>query len=60
MKRLAINLAQLAARDNLELACWKASRGRTGRPAVARFLADRERGLARLAQARGKIGRAHV
>ena len=51
MRRLAISLTQLAARDNLELACWKASRGRLGRPAVARFMADREYGLAGLAQA---------
>jgi hypothetical protein len=36
---------------NLELACWKAARGRQGRPAVARFLAGRAANLADLAAA---------
>ena len=49
MKRLAIGLEQLAERSNLELACWKAARGKTARPAVARFLAEREGRLAALA-----------
>lgn len=39
MKRLAIRLEDLAERANLVLAVWKASRGKTAQPAVARFLA---------------------
>ena len=49
MKRLAIGLEALAERSNLELACWKAARGKTARPAVARFLAEREVRLEALA-----------
>ena len=49
MKRLAIGLEALAERSNLELACWKAARGKTARPAVARFLAEREGRLEALA-----------
>jgi RNA-directed DNA polymerase len=40
MKRQAITLDQVAARDNLLLATWKAARGKQRRPAVARFLID--------------------
>ena len=38
MQRQAITLAALAERRNLELATWKAARGKRSRPAVARFL----------------------
>lgn len=51
MKRQAVTLAAIAERSNLALACWKAARGRQGRPAVARFLAERERRLDHLAVA---------
>lgn len=51
MRRQAVTLAAIAERPNLELACWKAARGRQGRPAVARFLAERERRLDQLAAA---------
>ncbi|MER2555816.1 MAG: reverse transcriptase/maturase family protein, partial [Thauera sp.] len=40
MQRDAISLDDLARRDNLVLATWKAARGKHHRPAVARFLAD--------------------
>lgn len=40
MRRDAITLSDLAARDNLLLATWKAARGKRHRPAVERFLAD--------------------
>ena len=49
MKRLLITLPQLADRDNLLLATWKAARGRQQRPVVARFLATLDRRLDRLA-----------
>lgn len=42
MQRDAISLDDLASRDNLVLATWKAARGKHHRPAVARFLADLE------------------
>lgn len=51
MRRQAVSLEAIAARPNLELACWKAARGRQGRPAVARFLAGRAANLADLAAA---------
>ena len=51
MGRQAVSLEAIAARPNLELACWKAARGRQGRPAVARFLAGRDANLADLAAA---------
>ena len=34
MKRLAIGLEQLAERSNLELACWKAARGKTAAASI--------------------------
>lgn len=40
MQRDAISLDDLAHRDNLLLATWKAARGKRHRPAVARFLAN--------------------
>ena len=49
MKRLRIELADLAARDNLTLAQWKAAQGRTRQRAVARWLADADRHLNLLA-----------
>lgn len=49
MKRLAITLEQIAARDNLLLAVAKAARGKQRRPGVARWLAHLEPRLARLA-----------
>lgn len=51
MKRLRVELAELAARDNLALACWKAARGKGQRPAVAAYLAAIDERLAWLAQA---------
>jgi RNA-directed DNA polymerase len=50
MQRDAINLHDLAGRDNLLLATWKAARAKRTRPAVARFLADLDNQLDRLAQ----------
>lgn len=49
MKRLLITLPQLAERQNLLLATWKAARGRQQRPVVARFLATLDRRLDSLA-----------
>ena len=51
MKRLAIALADIAARANLDLATWKAARGKRDRPAVVRWLADLDANLGRLAAA---------
>jgi len=51
MKRQAVTLEAIAERPNLELACWKAARGRQSSPAVARFLADRTQQLDALAAA---------
>lgn len=51
MKRQRIDLRDLAARDNLALAAWKAARGKRQLPEVARFLADLDGSLAALAQA---------
>jgi hypothetical protein len=48
MKRLAITLAALAARENLTLAAWKAARGKRERPAVARFIGGLDGALNRL------------
>lgn len=50
MKRQRIELADLAHRANLGLACWKAARGKTQRPPVAAFLAQADERLAMLAQ----------
>lgn len=50
MKRLAITLEQLAARDNLALAAWKAARGKPQRRSVAAWLADADRRLDALAR----------
>lgn len=51
MQRDAIALSDVAARDNLLLATWKAARGKRDRPAVARFLADLDARLDGLAEA---------
>jgi RNA-directed DNA polymerase len=51
MRRQRIELADLAAWDNLLLATWKAARGKRTRPDVARFLAGLDGNLARLADA---------
>lgn len=51
MRRLAVRLADIAERSNLQLACWKAAQGKAQRPAVARFLADLDGQLAGLGQA---------
>jgi retron-type reverse transcriptase len=48
MKRLAIKLEQLADRQNLLLATWKATRGKRHRPAVARWLDGLDDNLANL------------
>lgn len=50
MQRDAISLQDLAARDNLLLATWKAARGKRARPAVARFLGDLDARLEALGQ----------
>ena len=50
MKRLAVTLADLAARDNLALAAFKAARGKLARPGVAAFMADADARLAALAR----------
>ncbi|MBX3671234.1 MAG: group II intron reverse transcriptase domain-containing protein [Rhodocyclaceae bacterium] len=50
MKRLRIELDQIAAWDNLLLATWKAARGKRDRPEVSNFLAALDANLARLAQ----------
>jgi hypothetical protein len=51
MKRQHIDLAELAARDNLVLAACKAACGKRRRRPVAAWLADADRRLARLGQA---------
>jgi retron-type reverse transcriptase len=50
LQRDRIELADLAERGNLELAVWKAARGKRDRIAVGRFLADLEVRLNRLAE----------
>ena len=50
VQRDAISLEELAARDNLLLAVWKAARGKRRRPAVARYLDDVEARLEVLAR----------
>jgi RNA-directed DNA polymerase len=50
VKRQAITLEALSAYPNLELACWKAARGRTHQAAVAKFLAERSSNLNLLAK----------
>ncbi len=50
MKRLAVSLQDLACRDNLLLATWKAARGKQHRPAVARWLGDLDHSLTQLAR----------
>lgn len=49
MKRLRVELAQIAARDNLLLATWKAGRGRWQRPAVRRWVSHLDGEIDRLA-----------
>lgn len=51
MRRTAIHLADIAARDNLRLALWKAARGHRQRADVAAFLAAPEAHLDTLAAA---------
>jgi RNA-directed DNA polymerase len=51
VKRLAVTLPQLADRNNLLLATWKAARGKHQRPEVAGFLADIDSRVNRLARA---------
>lgn len=48
MKRTPVSLDEIAARDNLVLATWKAARGKRTRPEVQAFLADLDGSLARL------------
>lgn len=45
MKRLAVSLDDIACWDNLNLALWKAARGKRSRPDVARFLGRTEYNL---------------
>lgn len=51
MKRLRVDLDDLAAWDNLLLATWKAARGKRDRPEVAAFLARLDDAVAELARA---------
>lgn len=51
MRRLAISLQQISARDNLLLATSKAARGKQARPEIARWLAKLESNIAHLSQA---------
>ena len=51
MQRESIRLEQIADRNNLLQATWKAARGKQHRPAVARFLADLDGRLSQLADA---------
>lgn len=51
MKRQAISLAELSATPNLELATWKAVRGKHQRPGVLRWLAQLDDNLSALAAA---------
>lgn len=48
VKRLAVRLEDVADRDNLVLATWKAAQGKHDRPAVARFLSHLDDRLADL------------
>lgn len=61
MRRDAISLHDLAARDNLVLATWKAARGKHQRPAVVRFLGSLDGQIDRLSSAildgRAPVGR---
>lgn len=50
MKRLRVDIAQLATWDNLNLALWKAARGKRQRADVIRFLNDYEVNLTALRQ----------
>lgn len=50
-QRVRIELADVAARPNLEQALWRAARGKRARPDVAVLLADAESQLGRIAQA---------
>lgn len=49
MKRTAISMTDLASRDNLLSATWKAAKGKRHRPAVARFVGNLDASLDRLA-----------
>ena len=49
MQRDRIALEEIASRQNLVLATWKAARGKRERPAIARFLASLDGNLNRLA-----------
>jgi hypothetical protein len=49
MKRQRIDLVDLAARDNLAQACWKAARGKRQRASVTAFMAQADERLAQLA-----------
>lgn len=61
MRRDVISLHDLAGRDNLLKATWKAARGKRERPVVAHFLSDLDRHLNTLAQSileeRAPVGR---
>jgi hypothetical protein len=49
MKRVRINLEEIAERSNLTLALHKAARGKRHRESVVRFLQDADKNLNRLA-----------
>lgn len=50
MRRTRIELADIASRDNLALAAWKAARSKRQRPEIAAFLANLDSELARLGE----------
>lgn len=50
MRRTRIDLDNIACRDNLVRALWKAARGKRQRPEVAAFLANLDQELARLGE----------
>lgn len=51
MKRVRVDLADVASHDNLSVALWQAARGKRDRPEVAAFLAQRDERLAALSAA---------
>lgn len=63
MRRQRITLDELASRDNLMLATWKAARGKRHRPSVARFLRTLDANVEALQEAirsgRAPDGRSH-
>ena len=48
MKRQGVELETLAGWENLQLAVWKAAKGKTGRPDVVCFIQNIDENLAEL------------